>query len=335
MNCKLCGKTLPNRRSLSGHYTRIHKLNDDIYKESLIVNTLYGEDNVKYYTEQYLSGNFSISCLPIDISKYLKLLGLKRTSSEERKTARYKEKYLKAIRDKYGDGITNVTQVPEVMDRVKKSLSVGHPSYEDYLKGQRKLMEVGFENYVKSGGAKETYKKTSKTCSERYGVDNPSKLGQIRRKLSDSQKKRISLMSTDERKNLTREARKHITQRGGFSSSLEDRVCKILSENKILFERNKKVGEYICDIVSENIILEVFGTYWHLDPRKFDDNFIRFDGKVAKNVWESDKNRIDKLTIMGYTVIVLWEEDIKLLDDSEIYNYILERINEYSKESCV
>ena len=95
MNCKLCGKTLPNRRSLSGHYTRIHKLSDDIYKESLIVNTLYGEDNVKYYTEQYLSGNFSISCLPIDISIYLKLLGLKRTSSEERKTARYKEKYLK------------------------------------------------------------------------------------------------------------------------------------------------------------------------------------------------------------------------------------------------
>ena len=55
----------------------------------------------------------------IKIVTLLQLMGIKRTHSEEKKTKRYKEKYIKTIKERYGEDVTNPSQLEHVQKRKK------------------------------------------------------------------------------------------------------------------------------------------------------------------------------------------------------------------------
>ena len=64
-------------------------------KEKIIVELIYGKGKVENSINRYIKKEVSIKCLKnegIDLSKYITLLGIKRTSKQERSTERYKNK---------------------------------------------------------------------------------------------------------------------------------------------------------------------------------------------------------------------------------------------------
>ena len=93
----------------------------------------------------------------------------------------------------------------------------------------------------------------------------------------------------------------------------------ILTKHKISFKKhqNFKLSDsyHQADIVIEpNHVIEVFGDYWHYNPKKYDGESIvkvkRKERKV-KEVWKYDKYVIDGIKKQGYKVFVVWESELK------------------------
>ena len=93
----------------------------------------------------------------------------------------------------------------------------------------------------------------------------------------------------------------------------------ILKEHKIKFKKhyNFKLSDsfHQADIVIEpNYVVEVFGDYWHFNPKKYDGESIQKVRRKeirVKEVWNYDKYVIDGMKEQGYKVLVVWESELK------------------------
>jgi len=75
-----------------------------------------------------------------------------------------------------------------------------------------------------------------------------------------------------------------------------------------LRDAQKSVDIYIP---STNTIIEIYGTYWHCDPRKYSSDYYNKSMKLtAQEIWGRDNKRKSFLESLGYTVKVLWESDV-------------------------
>lgn len=64
-------------------------------------------------------------------------------------------------------------------------------------------------------------------------------------------------------------------------------------------------------IPSEKKIIEIYGTYWHCDPRKYQPDYFNKAVKMtAQAIWDRDAARVRYLEDLGYSVEVIWEADI-------------------------
>lgn len=89
---------------------------------------------------------------------------------------------------------------------------------------------------------------------------------------------------------------------------------------------------YKVDILIKelNLIIEFNGTYWHCDPRCYEENYLnKKKNKLAKDIWKEDSERIKKLEELNYNVRVIWELDYQT-DNFKILEDIL---NEHKKEN--
>jgi G:T-mismatch repair DNA endonuclease (very short patch repair protein) len=121
---------------------------------------------------------------------------------------------------------------------------------------------------------KQWIKKYKQTNLERYGVENPGVLA-----------------------------------KSSSRSKQEKRLENIL----IGYYPNKIVGRYKPDYLNEKTkhIIEIYGDYWHCNPKNFDPNFYHSRLKrTAKEKWEEDLKRKQVLESMGYQVTVVWESDL-------------------------
>jgi len=90
---------------------------------------------------------------------------------------------------------------------------------------------------------------------------------------------------------------------------------KLLTELKKMKQNPKgsfPVGRYVCDIYIEkyNLIIEFNGDYWHCNPLKYNgDYFHPHKKKTAKNIWDDDKIRVDKIKEYDYNLEIIWESD--------------------------
>jgi len=86
-----------------------------------------------------------------------------------------------------------------------------------------------------------------------------------------------------------------------------------LIEENIDFEIQYKIKRYKVDfyIPKENKVIEVYGDYWHCNPKKYDPDYYNSSlEKTARKTWEYDKKRLEKIQSLGYEVEVIWESDI-------------------------
>jgi G:T-mismatch repair DNA endonuclease (very short patch repair protein) len=117
----------------------------------------------------------------------------------------------------------------------------------------------------------------------------------------------LSEIEFNRRKNKLRE--EWILKRNNYSEidTLPEKITEnILLKLKIEYIKKMNIGYYNCDFVVNNTIIEVQGDYWHGNP-KF---YKTFDKIQQKNI-NRDKRKLSFLFNKGYTIIYLWENELK------------------------
>lgn len=328
--CPICKKEFKDRRVFGLHLSTTHKGNfeSDLEKELLLVETLFGHELVEKIKQEYIDCLYCIDDLPIDIAKYISLLGIKRTSKQERSTERYKKKYKNSIIEKYG--VDNISKSAHIQSKKIKTYEKKYGSYENYLEEQRQYMKDGYETY--SSDIERRSDQQSKAVASyisKFGYDNPAKHPDVKDKIGNSQKNRIDKLSYDERLIMTSKAREAVCSRGGYSSKPEKRVRKSLIDLNIDALYNKPLWNYNWDLVIGKFLIEVQGTMWHAKPTLYKETDLIMGKLLAKDIWQKDAKKHKKAREEGYTVIEIWEDEIARCNDSELVQLLKERLESH------
>lgn len=327
--CTFCGKTFDDRNKFAAHIRRLEKNNFNNKTDLIryICEALHGKEKTNLIIDDYIEEKICASDIPKEYQHVLQLialLGIKRTQSEEKNTKRYKEKYANTLKQRYGDNITNVSQIPEVRNKINSTLEEKYGSLESYYQKQLEMMSDGYKIYCSDeGNKKQRTTKMEATCKTRYGVTNPAQSVAARTKNSKSQKKRFENMTEDQRRQGTELARKALN----FESSLEKRIKKCLIDLDEDFLPHVFLWRFNYDIMlSDKILIEVQGDFWHANPKKYKSTDILLGGLAAQSVWDKDKKKFEIARKNGYTVIAIWEDEIRNKNEEELSLYVLERI---------
>lgn len=120
-----------------------------------------------------------------------------------------------------------------------------------------------------------------------------------------------------------------------YKPKLEDElfnyVKEIYKDETILHDRNiikpKELDIYLPKL---KLAFEFDGTYWHADPRFFNENdIIEITKRTAKEIWETDLNKIKLAENVGIKLYRIKEYDW-LNNNEQIKNFIRSKINENS-----
>jgi hypothetical protein len=69
---------------------------------------------------------------------------------------------------------------------------------------------------------------------------------------------------------------------------------------------------YFLDYIINNCVIEYNGSFWHADSRLFKENDWHSGvKKLAKEIWQNDKEKLDTLVKLGYNVLTIWSLDVK------------------------
>lgn len=75
-------------------------------------------------------------------------------------------------------------------------------------------------------------------------------------------------------------------------------------------------SKYVYDMRNGNKIVEYNGTYFHCDPRIYDEYYYNKKTQLfACEIWEKDENKIKYANDNGFEVLTIWEEDF--INDEE------------------
>lgn len=320
--CPLCEQKCLDRRGLSNHLTRGHSdLNlSPLEKEKLIVYTLYSMELVEKTVQDYIKGEYSVNCLPISIGLYIKLLGVKRSHSEEKRSAGYKERFLASIEKKYGLHVENISQVPEIKAKIREASRVNFP-------GKKQSLLEGFCEYLKDAErVKETVRKIENTCLDRYGERNFGKGEEARKKAKESLRNFYDRLSYEDLLKRTSKARQAVCHRGGYSSKLEKRVRECIESLGITAKYNLHMWGFNFDIVWDNKILEVQGDLWHANPRIYKEDDLIMGRLLARDLWGKDDRKREKAQENGFIFIEIWEDEIKLCRTNDELTSLLQKL---------
>jgi len=337
IECPICLCTFPDRRLFAIHIKSKHKEYNDLQREEIIVYTLFGKDAVESVVDEYLDEKYPISGLPIDVSKLIKLRGIKRTSSQERKTSRYKDNFTRVLQETYGVHITNISQIPSVKEKVLASMIKRYGSIENFVAQKSSELTMGFQKYLGSNRHFDALRQAEQTCFVRYGHKNFGAGEDAKRKSNKKRAEQLSKLTYSERLDRTTAARSAVCSRGGYCSKPEKRVQTVLESIGISGAYNKMLFGYNWDIVIGNLIIEVQGVMWHGKPTIYSPEDTIMSGKILiEDIWIKDKRKADKAVENGYAVAYIWEDEIKSSSDGELAIILKGLINEYeTSKNCV
>lgn len=97
------------------------------------------------------------------------------------------------------------------------------------------------------------------------------------------------------------------------------------------FESEQVFHGFVPDEINHKrkIIIEVFGDLYHCNPKKYKnpDVFINATKRTVGEQWERDKIKLEAYKTYGYSVIVIWESDIRKRLQEQI-----EKVKSFIKE---
>lgn len=199
------------------------------------------------------------------------------------------------------EGIKNVFQRKEVVDKIKQTKIA---KYGDNWKWQH--AKVNFiEHYIQKYGTEEGPKIFESVCKRKGEGGKRSHY--------------VELYGEDEGNRIFNE-RMANNHRCRHYDGLNKKCAELLDQLNVKYEQEFyfpcEKHSYRYDFKIHNLILELNGTYWHCDPKKYKPNdLVKFpQGKLirAKDKWQYDTNKNKWAIDNGYKVEVIWESDINI-----------------------
>lgn len=164
---------------------------------------------------------------------------------------------------------------------------------------------------------------------ERYGVDNIMKLQEYRDKIANTKLLRYGNSSYN---NINKNIETCLARYGVkyvFLCTIKSNGKSISKSQKQLFDivqniyQDAVIEHQLVDIgisvdifiPSKNLIIEFYGDFWHCNPNKYNsEDYNRCLHKTAKEKWELDIIRENKIKEAGYNLKIVWESDFKKND---------------------
>lgn len=219
-----------------------------------------------------------------------------------------KDKAVSTLQKKYGNEITNVSQLPEIKEKVKRTF----------------LQHYGVDNIWKLA-------EYNKKCCEMYPESHKVHM----EKLIAGRNKFWNDITEEQLCEWKEKVSRGYEANNMFSSSLETRFCRILNNLNISYIRQFHIKgsrhPYDFHLVDSKIIIEINGNFWHANPKYYKEtDVISYPGgnKVtAKTVWEKDQKFIDYAIKNKYKIIVIWESEMNCKNDKELEDYFVSLLN--------
>ncbi len=213
----------------------------------------------------------------------------------------------------------------------------------------QKLKEFDIEVNFKDS-AKKCKAKREKTNLERYGTHHNFCKNSLSRKTWEEKLfKEEGISNVFQRKTVKEKIRNtmvekykkespqriHTCRGKNMYSKIHRTVVDILQKNNIKcsieYKISKDSGYYSYDIIIDgtNKLIEVYGDYWHGNPKIYKDSDIILKGS-SREILVSDKRKFDKKKVnfakkLCYEVLIIWEYDL-----NNNYNKTLNQIIKFS-----
>jgi G:T-mismatch repair DNA endonuclease (very short patch repair protein) len=319
MICPFCHRKFNHIRELSIHFSRTEykRFKTNLDKESCLWETCFGKKRLHNIIRKYKNEKICTNEIREKYAcpkKLLNLLKIKRTSKEERKTARYKKRYLSGIRKKYGKNITNLSASPIIQKKKERTLAKKYGSYNKYLEVCRKRMLIGSKKYRKTSKYKKDIDRMEETCLRKYGHRNFGAGNVAILKRIKTIKKLWASRSYEEKIKRTEAPRRagHFKKFRNWISKPERKIEKALKILGVKYCHNVFLWRFNFDfLLQKKIVIEVQGDYWHACKEKYKANDIICGDLKAKDVWKKDRYKRKLASKNGYKIIEIWEHEIK------------------------
>jgi len=186
----------------------------------------------------------------------------------------------------------------------QRQKSIEQKKSSSYIEKHQKSMETRTARWKEAGhprtgklhtedakfaiGKSNTGRFKGKTWEEIFGPEVAEKR---RKQNSNSMSKKNEVLLKDKRSNL------------------ETKLIPYLTD----YENNIQIGYYNVDFINRktNHIIEVYGDYWHCNPKIYNEDFMHPHLKMTASMKHSiDKDRVSYLEEKGYSVTVIWESDL-------------------------
>jgi G:T-mismatch repair DNA endonuclease (very short patch repair protein) len=220
--------------------------------------------------------------------------------------------------------------------------------------------KYGVDNVFQLSDVKE---KINETHLERYGklrVTNPEAISLTRASFSLEKMSSIAekLRETrrgwgEERKQEYSERRGELTRKfwkqvnddflsGKFFTKMnkvEEKVSQALELAGLKFQFSRFVARRQFDflITGTKVLIEVQGDYWHANPEiySFGDSIHLPGGgsTLVEEIWERDIEKKGVAEKYGFTVIYIWERDIRDMSLDELSESVKYQVNSFSSSS--
>jgi G:T-mismatch repair DNA endonuclease (very short patch repair protein) len=125
---------------------------------------------------------------------------------------------------------------------------------------------------------------------------------------------------TDEEKNIII---KKVLKRIGRSKGNEE-LKELMKKENIYdgFVSEDAFHGFVPDEINRQlkIIVEYYGDIYHCNPNRYNnpDQHLSMIGRTVGQQWQRDRIRLATFYKHGYTVVIVWENDFKLLKQKQI-----------------
>jgi len=91
LKCKVCGKKVRGKSTLSRHISHAHSNIDPVKREKMVIDEYFGQAKVDDAIKKYKARIYNLSTIPIDISRYIRIAEIEQDDYAEKKDVEQKK----------------------------------------------------------------------------------------------------------------------------------------------------------------------------------------------------------------------------------------------------
>jgi len=227
--------------------------------------------------------------------------------------------------------IRNETTKQKISLSLRERIATQGPlrTKESYLRGA----SLAKETKIKSGVYKSFSEKMKGRKRVSHSAETKEKMSLSRKRfyVRGGQNWNLGKKHSDASKVLMSHAAKKMWERGAFDSGnglwrskLEMKVFDEISSRYKCRHSYRVLGRVYDIFIEElNLLIEVNGDYWHLNPSIYEaDHYDKHRGVEASEIWERDSAKLELAKSRGYNIDVIWQYDLTFDFHGAIENVI-------------